>query len=208
MAASHRLTATLPGIHCSPPSEQAFEASMLNCFGLHALHEFLHVPFLAHKRAVLDTSMRLNTEAMGKVQRQLVTAKESTFEDFVAAFEAAKKAEADKKEAIIQAELQRAAESAAKQAALGSAAGIPGASAVLSMGESMGSWLGSAAPQGSYAGSVLSYLGGSLAPLVGGMAGGGRQVRGMLLRSLSICVLCPCGEASVEINLLSLCRDS
>lgn len=61
---------------------------MVNCYGLHALHEFLHVPFLAHKRAVLETSMRLNTEAMGKVQKQLVTAKQNTFEDFVAAFEA------------------------------------------------------------------------------------------------------------------------
>lgn len=68
----------------------AFETSMVNCFGLHALHEFLHVPFLAHKRAVLETSMRLNTEAMGKVQKQLVTAKQNTFEEFVSAFEASR----------------------------------------------------------------------------------------------------------------------
>ena len=28
----------------------AFEASLANCFGLRALHTFLHIPFLAHKR--------------------------------------------------------------------------------------------------------------------------------------------------------------
>lgn len=89
--------------------------------------------------------------------------------------QAAKKAEQDRLDAIRQAELQRQAEEAARQAALGSAAAIPGASAVLSMGESVSSWLGSAAPQGSYAGSVLSYLGGAVAPLVG--LAGAKQVR-------------------------------
>jgi hypothetical protein len=39
---------------CAPPytqrtfRTQVFETSMHNCFGLHALHAFLTVPFLAH----------------------------------------------------------------------------------------------------------------------------------------------------------------
>lgn len=90
--------------------------------------------------------------------------------------QAAKKAEQNRLDAIRQAELQKQAEEAARLAALGGAAAIPGASAVYSMGESVSSWLGAAAPQGSYAGSVLSYLGGAVAPLVGGLASA-KQVR-------------------------------
>ena len=36
---------------------QAIETSLVNCFGLHALHAFLTVPFLAHKRSVLTRAL-------------------------------------------------------------------------------------------------------------------------------------------------------
>jgi hypothetical protein len=92
---------------------QCFEASMANCFGLHALHAFLTVPFLAHKRAELQRSMELNTVAMGEAHTALAAARRATYDEFVASLEAAARAEAMRAE-LARAEAEAKAAAAAK----------------------------------------------------------------------------------------------
>ena len=92
---------------------QCFEASMANCFGLHTLHAFLTVPFLAHKRAELQRSMELNTAAMGEAHTALAAARRATYDEFVASLEAAARAEAMRAE-MARAEAEAKAAAAAK----------------------------------------------------------------------------------------------
>ena len=92
---------------------QCFEASMANCFGLHTLHAFLTVPFLAHKRAELQRGIELNTAAMGEAHTALASARRATYDEFVASLEAAARAEAMRVE-LARAEAEAKAAAAAK----------------------------------------------------------------------------------------------
>ena len=92
--------ASLDAVLSAPPftsrtfRPQALDASMANCFGLHALHAFLAVPFLAHKRAELSRALDSNTAAMGAAHKALAEVRGATYEDFVARLEATARAEA------------------------------------------------------------------------------------------------------------------
>jgi len=94
---------------------QALEASLLNCYGLHALHAFLTVPFLAHKRAVLARALESNTEAMGAAHKALAQLRSGvSYDDFVGRLEATARAEAAQADMarLAAAEAQAAAEKA------------------------------------------------------------------------------------------------
>ena len=92
--------ASLDGVLSAPPftsrtfRPQAIETSLVNCFGLHALHAFLTVPFLAHKRAVLTRALESNTAAMAAAHKALGEVRAATYEEFVARLEATARAEA------------------------------------------------------------------------------------------------------------------
>ncbi len=73
---------------------QSIDTSMANCFGLHALHAFLTVPFLAHKRAVLTRALESNTAAMGAAHKALGEVRSATYEEFAGRLEATARAEA------------------------------------------------------------------------------------------------------------------
>jgi hypothetical protein len=99
---------------CVPPftsrtfRTQVLETSMANCFGLHALHAFLAVPFLAHKRAVLTRALESNTSEMGAAHKTLAAVKTASYEEFAATLEATARAEIAAREAARYAEAEAA----------------------------------------------------------------------------------------------------
>jgi len=74
---------------------QVLEASMCNAFGLRALHAFLALPFLAHKRAELARQLEANGEALAAARARLEEAAAPSYEDFAEALEATARAEAE-----------------------------------------------------------------------------------------------------------------
>ena len=88
---------------------QTMEASMVNCYGLHALHSFLSVPFLAHKRTVLQRALDVNTAAMATAHKTLSRVRAASYDEFVASLEATARAEAAAAEAARMAAAEEAA---------------------------------------------------------------------------------------------------
>jgi hypothetical protein len=89
---------------------------MANCFGLHALHAFLAVPFLAHKRAVLTRALECNTSDMGAAHKALAAVKTASYEEFSATLEATARAEIAAREAARYAEAEAATRAAVAEA--------------------------------------------------------------------------------------------